>query len=390
MGGSKTQSTSNKASLPDILQKPGQDYISQFQNVASQGIQRDPIYKTVTSRDPRTGAMVQTQKISGYKPADFTKAQAPVYTGQRFADMTGDQNTGMGMIRDAAQQGVGDVNTARGQFSDTASGAYMGYTPGTNGYMGATTSVGYNPMLGMDNPYLRQAIDNAEGDVSRNYTDAVMPQSDAVFARSGAFGGSAWQKAQEGNHRAMAGELGKISTNMRMADYGAQQGLYEDAINRDVQAQQTDLSRNAQLAESGINRSDAAYQQERARQMAAAQQLPTLANTAMQYGQGLYNSGAKQQDFQQRNLDALYQKWQDSINEPQKRLDILRNGIGAILGNGIGGNTTSTAPNPNYVSPWQSALSIGGAVGGAIVGGPMGASIGGTLGGAAGSTISKQ
>ena len=349
MGGSPKNVT-QKAELPDILKKPGQDYIQQFQNVASQGIQRTPIYKTVTSRDPRTGRSVQTQQLTGYQPADLTQAQAPVYGGQRYADMTADQTSGMGMIRDAAQQNVGDVNTARDQFAGTANGAYMGYSPGTN------------PMLGLNNPYLSQAIDNAQSDVARNYTNAVMPQADSAFARSGAFGGSAWQQAQTDNSRAMAGELGRISTNMRMQDYGAQQGLFENAINR----------------------SDAAYQQERGRQMSAAQQLPGLANAQMQSGQALYNSGAKQQDFQQRNLDDLYQQWQNAINEPQKRLEILQNGIGAILGNGIGKNTTS--PNPNYVSPWQSALSIGGAAAGAALSGgnPMAMSAGAGMGSAAG------
>ncbi|NBO46968.1 MAG: hypothetical protein EBU85_08205, partial [Actinobacteria bacterium] len=191
MGGGSPKNVTQKSELPDILKKPGADYIQQFQNVAAQGIQRTPIYKTVTTRDPRTGRSVQTQQITGYQPADLTQAKAPVYGGQRFADMTADQNTGMGMIRDAAQQNVGDVNTARNQFAGTANGAYMGYSPGQNGYLGATTNVGYNPMLGMNNPYLSQAIDNAQGDVARNC-------------------------------RAMAGELGRISTNMRMQDYGAQ------------------------------------------------------------------------------------------------------------------------------------------------------------------------
>lgn len=172
---------------------------------------------------------------------------------------------------------------------------------------------------------------------------------------------------------------------MRMQDYNTQQNLFENDITRRIQAQQNDLSRNSQLEENGINRADAAYQSERGRQMTAAAALPGLANSNMQAGQNLYNTGLAEQNQQQRNLDYLYQNWLDAKNEPERRLNILQNGIGTILGNGIGGNKSE--PNPKYVLPWQNYLSIGGGIVGGIVGGPGGAMAGSGVGSAVGGLI---
>ncbi len=361
-GGSKTQTTTQQASIPAEIKPYANYYLAQAQNLATTpynpnggGATYMPYQSTPTpapvaapvapvspmaptssknlfqtlaqknSKQKVTSAMLAPQQ-SAVAPAqtqpNLTDIPYVGYGGQRVADFDPDQVAGTDMIRAAAQRSAGDTDTARGQFSDTANGAYMGYQPG------------FNPMLGLNNPYLTQAIDYATGDVSRAYAQGTAPQTDARFARSGAFGGSAWQQAQTENNRAYAQELGRVSSTMRMDDYTKQQQLFENAIGR----------------------SDAAYQAERARQLSAAGSLPNLAANDINAGQALYNVGTQKRTAQQQKLDQAYQEWLDARNEPQRRLAIMQSAIGSILGGGIGGDRTTTAPNPNYVSPFQQAM----------------------------------
>lgn len=84
-----------------------------------------------------------------------------------------------------------------------------------------------NPLAGVDNPYLTQTINNASQDAMRN----LMPMYDQAQRASGSFGNSG---VTEAFGRTAADTLGKIATNARMQDYGTQQQLGENAVNRTV------------------------------------------------------------------------------------------------------------------------------------------------------------
>ncbi len=84
-----------------------------------------------------------------------------------------------------------------------------------------------NPLAGVDNPYLTQTINNASQDAMRN----LMPMYDQAQRASGSFGNSG---VAEIFGRTAADTLGKIATNARMQDYGTQQQLGENAVNRTV------------------------------------------------------------------------------------------------------------------------------------------------------------
>src|SRR5690606_32660143 len=142
-------------------------------------------------------------------------------------------------------------------------------------------------------------IDSAQGDITRNFNNSVANNTDAMMARSGAFGGSAWQQAQSENANQLAQNLGRVSNDMRMADYGLQAQLSESDVNRRLQAQQndlarnaglsaqdldrslqsqlTDLSRNSALSQAGLDMKNQNYQADRARQMQAAGMIPGMA-----------------------------------------------------------------------------------------------------------------
>ncbi|TEA78638.1 hypothetical protein [Allopusillimonas ginsengisoli] len=274
------------------------------------------------------------------------------YGGDRIAGFTPDQQAGFQMARDQAQLGQKGIAGAMGGLNDTISGQYLNRDPGTNA------------LLGMDNPYLQSAIDSAQGDVKRQFENSVFNNTDATMARAGAFGGSAWQQAQSENARQMSNELGRVSNDMRMADYGLQ----------------------AQLGESDLNRRQGAFDSERGRQLAAAGMMPGLNAAGYQNSQALLGIGGAQQAMNQGGLDVKYNDWLNKQNYPNQQLDVMGNAIRTLMGGG--GTQTSTAPNPNQTNSIAGAL--GGALGGASLGGslfpaaagatPWGAGIGAGLG----------
>jgi hypothetical protein len=206
----------------------------------------------------------------------------PVYDGLRTAGLNNMQTTGMQMASDRARNGSDAVRAGGSNLMDTLGGKY----------------------LAAGNPYLSAAIDRASGDVTRNYQGAV-GANDSLMARSGAFGGSAWQQAQEGAQRQLATGLGDVSTQMHMADYG----------------------------------------QERQNQMAAQQ-------TALAYGQQPYldaqqlqAAGATQYGYDQQKATDAMDLFNEKAQAPYKSLDVLANTIRGAVGGG--GTVSQAGPGAN-------------------------------------------
>ncbi len=154
---------------------------------------------------------------------DVTQAQAQGMTNTN-AGFTGAGNRFIGQ-QSAGIQGVDSIS------GNLGSNPYLGQSSGQ--ISGAPrVQAGTNAMMGMDNPYLRSAIDLAQGDVARNYDRSIRPAQDARMAMSGSFGNTGLMAQQTEEDRNFAGELGRISTGMRMADYGAQQQLHEADVTR--------------------------------------------------------------------------------------------------------------------------------------------------------------
>lgn len=86
-----------------------------------------------------------------------------------------------------------------------------------------------NPLLGVNNPYLQQVIDNSSADAMRN----LQPLINRANAASGSFGNSG---VAETYGRTAADTLGKIATDTRYQDYTRQQGLFENDANRRIAA----------------------------------------------------------------------------------------------------------------------------------------------------------
>lgn len=173
-----------------------------------------------------------------------------------------------------AQNAYGGIDAARQGLMATAGGQYMD-----------------------GNPYFDQTVNKAMGDITRNYNEAIAPQTNANFARAGAFGGSAWQQANERNQRGLGDALGNTANAMRSGN----------------------------------------YQAERQNQMKAYGLLPSVSQSGMGVAQNLYGMG------------------QNVQNEAANQLGILGNAVGVGMG---GAGQSTTGANPNYRSPAQTALAV--------------------------------
>lgn len=179
------------------------------------------------------------------------------------------------------------------QASWQADNAYSGINAARAGLMDVAAGQGYD-----QNPYFDATVQKSMGDITRNYQEAIAPQTDANFARAGAFGGSAWQQANERNQRGLGEALGNTSNAMRSGNYS----------------------------------------QERQNQMQAYGLLPSVSQAGMGVAKNLYGMG------------------QNVQNQDANQLGILGQAVGVGMG---GAGQSTTGANPNYRSPLQTALGLG-------------------------------
>jgi len=304
------------------------------------------------------------------------------YGGQRVAGLTDQHQAGIDMTTQRAMSGSPVLQQAQNSAQGTLAGQYLGYSPGGNPYMGQRTRIAQNPMAGMDNPYLQDAINRAQGETVRNYNLTTKPQWDTAMQQSGSFGNSGVDEMARNSQRDLMGQLGGIATNMRMQDYGMQQQLAEQQANRAQGVFSADMARNAQMGESGLDRSQNAYLAERGNMLQSQGQAPELANADYRDLQALLGIGDTLRDYNQSNLDQGYADWERQQQYPYQQLDVLQNAIRSAMGGG-GTNVTSsqrTAGNSRF------ANALGGGAAGYAVGdmvggyGGYGAAAGGLAG----------
>jgi hypothetical protein len=174
-----------------------------------------------------------------YKQATVTPTQVAQMTAAQL-----DPNT-LRMMTPAQFNGQTMANAS---LMDAGANPYAGKTTGAISFNDA------NKYAGMNNPYLQSVIDYTTADVARNFNNNIQNSTDAMMARSGAFGGTAWAAAQAENNRQYANELGRTVGGLRMTDYQNQQQLEEarlaralDVLKQNQNIEQQDLVRNADL-----------------------------------------------------------------------------------------------------------------------------------------------
>lgn len=165
------------------------------------------------------------------------------------------------------------------------------------------------------NPWLKKTAEQAVGDVTRHYTRDVMPQMGSAAISGGAYGG-ARQGIMEG---LSAGEFGREAGDISANIYGSN------------------------------------YQQERDRQMQGGNMFNQANALEMAHLQGMAGAGEQQQQWNQGQLNEDYQRWQQQQAAPWAGVPELM----SVLSGGNFQSTSSTGPNPNYMSPMQGAMGVG-------------------------------
>lgn len=165
------------------------------------------------------------------------------------------------------------------------------------------------------NPYLKGAVDTAAGDITRRYTESVLPALGSQAQRAGAYGGS----RQGIVDSQAAGEYG------REANEAAQNIYYQN------------------------------YAAERDRQMNAGSLFNQANSLEQQQIQGLAGAGQQEQQWQQGQLGENYQKYQMEQAAPWAGIPELL----SVLTGGSFQSSSSTGPNPNYMNPMQTAMGAG-------------------------------
>lgn len=190
-------------------------------------------------------------------------------------------------------------------------------------------------------------IDNSNADITKSYTNTQVPNTLAQFAQGGAFGGSAMQQSLSDSQAQLGKVLSANDNQYRFQDYQTQQGLAESALDRSVQAQQTDLARNSALAQQGFENKLAANNQNASNILNASTGINGINALQAQYLGQYANMGNGAQQTNQNALDQAYQDWyMKNYGYDTQRL----NNLGQALNSVQGGfqSQAVTGPNPNY------------------------------------------
>lgn len=217
------------------------------------------------------------------------------YTGQRVADFAPWQQQAFQAQAQRAMSGSPVMNAANSQLQGTISGANL------NG-----------------NPHLQSQIDQAQGDLARNWNNVQKPAWDTSMQRSGSFGNSGIMQANQEAQRMMQENMGRIGADMRFQNYGMERGYQQQALGMAPAFAQQDYNDINQLQQAG-----AAYQ-----------------------GQN------------QKLLDSGYQQFLESRNFPREQLDVFGNALGRIQGN----TSTTTSPGTSTGSSVIGGLLTGSAL----------------------------
>ena len=311
------------------------------------------------------------------------------YGYNRVSDFTPYQFAGMDMAADRAanntlpaeaQNALSGMFASNGGYGGGPSfNPYMGQTAssGANRWEGRTTDVGTNPYAG-SNPFLENSIQNTMGDMAQTYNQSVAPTMAATAYKSGSFGNTGQSEMETASRDQLQRNLGRVSGDMRMQDYGMQQGLAEAGLNRSVgtqladygrnaglaegglnrsmQGQLADLSRNAGLYESAMNRDQNSYDSAMGRMMSGLGMAGNINSLGYDASNRMMGIGAQMQGQGQNVLNSQYDDFQQAQNWPFRTYDAM---MAPFSTRAVGSSTTGSSAAGN---PWA------GAMGGAMLG----------------------
>ena len=130
-------------------------------------------------------------------------AQTPfqAYTAPRYADLTGTQNLGIGMVQNRALGGSPTMMNAENSLNQFIQG-------------------------GQTNPYLDSLVAKSQQSVVDQFNNMVKPQTEAAMRNSGSFGNSGLNQLMQNQQKQAGQQMSDIATQM----YG--QAYNQDQANR--------------------------------------------------------------------------------------------------------------------------------------------------------------
>lgn len=273
---------------------------------------------TVSTNDPPAWSTGYFQQALN-RASQLSQQPYVGYGGPTVAGFTPDQENAFTMNRALADQN-GQWQANAGDYVNRAIGGEFAnpYRDQKNQYAG-------------ENPYLGNMIDAANRDITQRYTESTLPTQLAQFNAGGAYGGSAMQQALSQGQQNLAQQLSDTNFQYRNADY----------------------DRQAELAESGLNRNAALYNQDQQFRQSALGFLPQLQQMGYNDTNQILKQGTLQQLLNQQAINDDRQQFNEWRDWDANRLGLLTNALGAIRG-GSSSNTT-TGDNPNYTSAGQNA-----------------------------------
>jgi hypothetical protein len=305
-----------------------------------------------------SGSSTTTTELPGYaQPAAqniisqgtaLSQQAIPQYQGQTYAGMNSNQtNAIQGMSNLANSGGV------TGQVSGTV--ANMANNGGNNygNVQAQQATAQQNPYASMNNPYLQQETAAANQQTTQAFNQNAM-NTNAQFAGSGAFGGSAQQNAMNNQNMTLGTALANNSANI----YGNAYNTAANAasVNAQLGTSANLANQSAGLQAASLNSNN--YNTAQGRALAAAGLAPTLDQSTDNMYNNAYTGGTALQTNAQNQDNAAYQQWYQNAMQPYEQLGIQESALSGALGNGAQGVASST----------QSANPLGLAIGGATAG----------------------
>lgn len=262
------------------------------------------------------------------------------YLGSTIAGLSDSTIAAQNGIYQRATLGAPDLNAARGYATDLSTGQFMNANPtANNAWLQAQASgqnLNSNPWL--QNGYTDAVIGQNAQNMANAFATGTAAQNDALAARAGAFGGSAWQQKQSADAANLAQQVGQMANNYQLqrTNLGAQD--YQNA-------------QNSALAAAGQNQG--AYGADVAARLQGAQLGGTLSQDDYQSLQMLRQQGLDQQGQEQKYLDKALQDYNAAQNFPQQSLTNYAQLLSQFGGFGSSGTTAT------YGSNQQSPLGLG-------------------------------
>lgn len=271
------------------------------------------------------------------------------YQGQQVANLNPIQLQSLGDMINFSATSTPDANAARALTLGILQGNYA------NPWTDVQTAPGSNPYLA-ENMYLDAMIGKTTGDIADAYKNATAPSTMAQFHKAGAFGGSAMAEQQARQEKTLADSIGAASNQLRFQDFNQRSGLAEQALQRGLTAQMSDIARGNQNWN---------------QQMAMAASMIPQANQNMQMDawriQQMGQAGDYLNNYEQQLLNQARAAWDEAQNWPYKQFDVMTNAVMRALG-GYGTNVSQSQQNN---SPWGPAVGAG-LIGAGLLGGKGG------------------